>query len=317
MTIPKPHPLIDYAKNMKAYYTDIFVLPLPPGHRFPMVKYKLLRERLISSGVMEPDDLIVPEAATDEDILRCHTPEYLHKLMTGTLSHKEEMRIGFPWTLEMIERSRRSSGATIRAAMSALTDGTSANLAGGTHHAGRDFGAGFSVFCDAAIAARALQHRGLVEKVMVVDCDVHQGNGTADVCYDDPTIFTFSLHGEKNFPFRKINGDLDIGLVDGTGDADYLSTLEMALERVLSIFDADLAIYQSGADPFVDDKLGKLALSKAGLAERDRLVLSMLRDADIPVAVTMGGGYAQNVDDVVDIHFETIRIAKSFCSVTA
>ncbi|MCA9882046.1 MAG: histone deacetylase [Anaerolineae bacterium] len=299
---------------MKAYYTDIFVLPLPPGHRFPMMKYKLLRERLISEGVMQADELIVPEAATDEDILRCHTPEYLHKLMSGTLSRKEETRIGFPWTPQMVERSRRSSGATIRAAMSALKDGTSANLAGGTHHAGRDFGAGFSVFCDAAIAARSLQNRGLVEKVLVVDCDVHQGNGTADICNGDASIFTFSIHGEKNYPFRKIDGDLDIGLADGTSDEDYLTTLQVGLERVLSVFDPDLAIYQSGADPFIGDRLGKLSLTKAGLAARDRLVLRMLRNEHIPVAVTMGGGYASDVHDVVDIHFETIKIAKSFCA---
>jgi acetoin utilization deacetylase AcuC-like enzyme len=297
---------------MKAYYTDVFVLPLPEGHRFPMAKYRLLRERIIETNTLSAECLIIPEAATDEDILRCHSSDYLDKVKNGTLSRQEILRIGFPWSLEMVERSRRSSGATICAAISALQDGTSANLAGGTHHAGRDFGAGFSVFCDAAIAARALQARRIVERVLIVDCDVHQGNGTADICRDDASIFAFSIHGEKNFPFRKVPGDLDIGLPDGTDDANYLITLEIALERILSVFDPDLVIYQSGADPFVGDRLGKLALSKEGLAQRDRLVLGMLRSQDIPVAVTMGGGYAPEIDHIVDIHLQTIQIAAEY-----
>jgi len=297
---------------MKAYYTDVFVLPLPAGHRFPMAKYRLLRERLIETGTLLPDDLLIPDAATDRDILRCHDAAYLHRVKTGTLSRQEIVRIGFPWSEGLVERSRRSSGATICAAMSALEDGVSANLAGGTHHAGRDFGAGYSVFCDAAIAARALQAQGLVNQVVVIDCDVHQGNGTADICRDDTSIFTLSIHAERNYPFRKIAGDLDIGLPENTDDDTYLSILQTALERVLSLTVPDLAIYQSGADPFIGDKLGKLALSKGGLARRDRMVMEMLRSEQIPIAVTMGGGYAEDVNDIVDIHLKTIQIAAEY-----
>jgi len=297
---------------MKAFYNDIFVLPLPDGHRFPMSKYRLLREHLIRENILPEANFIIPDAATDEEILRCHSAEYLEKVKNGTLSRKEILRIGFPWSMELVERSRRSSGATICAARTAVDEGVAVNLAGGTHHAGVDFGAGYSVFCDSGIAARAMQVEGLAEKIAVIDCDVHQGNGTANVTRDDPTIFTFSIHGERNFPFRKIDSDLDIGLADNTGDEDYLETLEIAVERVLYHFQPDLVIYQSGADPFIGDKLGKLALTKEGLARRDRLVLEMCRSEGLPVAVTMGGGYAENVEDIVDIHAQTVRIASEF-----
>ncbi len=297
---------------MRVYYSDVFVLPLPEGHRFPMSKYRLLRERILAESVLPPQNLIVPDAATDEQILRCHTSEYLEKVKHGTLSRQEIVRIGFPWSPEMVERSRRSSGATISAAKAALEDGVSANLAGGTHHAGRDFGAGYSVFNDSMIAARELQASQFAERIAILDCDVHQGNGTADIARDDPTIFTFSIHGEKNFPFRKVPGTLDIGLRDGTEDADYLETLEIAVERILAVFQPDFVIYQSGADPYVGDRLGKLSLSKAGLAARDQLVLTMCRAEGLPVAVSMGGGYAEDVSDIVEIHLQTIRIAAEF-----
>ena len=299
---------------MKAFYNHIFVLPLPEGHRFPMTKYRLLRERIITEGILPEENLLIPDAASDEQILRCHTEGYLGKVKTGTLTRQEITRIGFPWSLELVERSRRSSGATICAARTALSEGVSANLAGGTHHAGRDFGAGYSVFCDSGIAARAMQAEGLAERIAIIDCDVHQGNGTADVTQEDSSIFTFSIHGERNFPFRKIHGDLDIGLADNTGDEEYLETLEIAIERILYSFNPDLVIYQSGADPFAGDKLGKLALSKEGLAKRDRLVLEMCRSENLPVAVTMGGGYAEDVNDIVDIHAQTIRIASEFAN---
>lgn len=297
---------------MKAYYNDIFVLPLPDGHRFPMSKYQLLRERILAENVLSQDNLIIPDAATDAQILRAHDADYLRRVKNGTLSRQEITRIGFPWTVEMVERSRRSSGATICAARSAIEDGIAVNLAGGTHHAGRGFGAGYSVFNDSVIAARDIQASGLVDKVAVIDCDVHQGNGTADITGDDPTIYTFSIHGEKNFPFRKVMGDLDIGLPNGTTDDEYLSILEIAIERILFAFQPDVVIYQSGADPFVGDALGKLSLTKAGLSTRDRLVIEMCRSEGLPVAVTMGGGYAPSVDDIVDIHLETIRIAAEY-----
>ncbi len=297
---------------MKAYYTDHFVLPLPPEHRFPMAKYAQLRQRIISENVLPPENLLVPAAATDAQLLRCHEADYLQKVVNGTLTHKEIRRIGFPWSPYMVERSRRSTGATVAAARTALTEGISANLAGGTHHAGRDHGEGYCVFNDAAVAARVMQDEGRVQRVVIIDCDVHQGNGTADICGNDPTIFTLSIHGKRNFPFRKIYGDMDLGLDDNTGDDEYLDILQMAVERALYLARADLAIYISGADPFIHDKLGKLALTKAGLAARDRLVLEMCYAEGIPVAVGMGGGYAKHIPDIVDIHLQTIKIAAEF-----
>jgi acetoin utilization deacetylase AcuC-like enzyme len=294
---------------MKAFYVNDFVLPLPPDHRFPMSKYSGLYERVRASGIAE---LCVPPAATDTQILRCHTPDYLHRLTHGQLSSAEIRRIGFPWSDLMVERCKRSSGATISASYSALQDGVGVNLAGGTHHACTDHGEGFCVFNDATIAARELQACAGIERVLIVDCDVHQGNGTAQITHNDPTIFTFSIHGEKNFPHRKFMGNLDIGLDDDTGDDDYLLYLEEGLRRAIFLSNPDFAIYISGADPFIGDKLGKLALSKDGLARRDRLVMTMLRGANLPVAVAMGGGYAPNIADIVDIHFKTVCIASEF-----
>jgi acetoin utilization deacetylase AcuC-like enzyme len=299
---------------MKAYYADHFVLPLPENHRFPMSKYARLRERILAESVIAPEDLSVPPPATDDEILLAHDADYLARVKTGELTPAEIRRIGFPWSLEMVERSRRSSGATICAARTALSEGVAANLAGGTHHAGRNHGEGYCVFNDSPIAARVMQREGRVRRVVVIDCDVHQGNGTAEITQGDDSIFAFSIHGERNFPFRKIAGDLDLGLADNTGDAEYLNLLEVALERVLGLTQPDLAIYVSGADPFVDDKLGKLALTKTGLAARDRMVLGMCHAERIPVAVSMGGGYAAQVDDIVDIHLQTIKIAAEFAA---
>lgn len=299
---------------MKAFYTDHFVLPLPPGHRFPMAKYSRLRQRVITENIIAADDLRAPDTATDEQILRCHERDYLEKVKSGQLTRQEIRRIGFPWSPGMVERSRRSTGATIAACVAALEDGVAANLAGGTHHACRDHGEGFCVWNDAAVAAREMQTRGFVKRVVIIDCDVHQGNGTAHITRDDPTIFAFSIHGEKNFPHRKVPGDLDIGLADGTRDEDYLAMVEEGTRRALFLSDADLAVYIAGADPFSDDRLGRLDISKNGLAKRDRLVLELIREAGIPVAITMGGGYANNIDDIVDIHLQTIKIAREFIS---
>jgi acetoin utilization deacetylase AcuC-like enzyme len=297
---------------MIAYYCDHFVLPLPDGHRFPMSKYAKLRQRIIDSGTLAPQHLHVPDGATDEDLLRAHTPDYLDKVLVGTLSPKELRRMGFPWSPALVERSRRSSGGTISACRSSLSDGISANLAGGTHHACPDHGEGYCVFNDSAIAARKMQAEGRANKIVVIDCDVHQGNGTAAATQDDPSIFTFSIHGEKNFPFRKISSDMDIGLPNDTEDAGYLDILELAIDRILYLQQPDLVIYQSGADPYIHDKLGKLSLSKHGLAQRDRMVIGKCFAEKIPVAVTMGGGYAAQVDDIVDIHLQTIQIALEF-----
>jgi acetoin utilization deacetylase AcuC-like enzyme len=294
---------------LKVFYTDHFVLPLPLEHRFPMQKYSLLRQRVVESGLFAPEELCVPHAATDEEIIRAHDPDYLHRIQHGLLTAQEIRRIGFPWSPQMVERSRRSSGATIEACRAALEDGFAANLAGGTHHAFRDCGQGFCVFNDSAIAARAMQAEGRVLRVVIIDCDVHQGNGTAAILADDPTIFTFSIHGAKNFPFHKERSDLDIELDDGVDDAIYLAALERGLQQALELAQAELAIFLAGADPYVDDRLGRLALSKDGLAERDRLVFDACQVAGLPMAITMAGGYAPQIEDIVDIHFQTIRTA--------
>jgi acetoin utilization deacetylase AcuC-like enzyme len=294
---------------MKAFYSDTFVLPLPEGHRFPMRKYAMLRERVAASGIVAPHNLIVPHAATDAELCRAHTSEYIRRAQAGELTAAEIRRIGFPWSPQKIERSRRSSGATIEACRAALEDGVAVNLAGGTHHAGSDHGEGFCVFNDSAVAARAMQAEGLAKRIVIIDCDVHQGNGTAEILRGDDTIFTFSIHGAKNFPFRKEQSDLDIELDDEADDEAYLAALERGLHESFERARPDLAIYLAGADPFVGDTLGRLAVSKNGLAERDRMALDVCRAHGVPVAITMAGGYARDIADTVDIHFQTVCLA--------
>ena len=296
---------------MKVFYSDQFVLPLPEGHRFPMKKYSMLRKRVERDGICGPGELRIPQPVTDEEILRAHEGAYLEKVVSGKLTDKEMRRIGFPWSKRMVERSRRASGGTLGACRAALEDGLAANLAGGTHHAFGDRGEGFCVFNDSAIAPRALRTAGLVNKVVVLDTDVHQGNGTASILRGDPNVFTFSIHGAKNYPFHKEESDLDVPLPDGADDETFLAALSGTLDRVLDSAPWDLAIFLAGADPFEDDKLGRLCVTKEGLAERDRMVLQGCRKRDIPVAVTMAGGYAKKVEDTVDIHFQTIERAAS------
>ncbi len=300
---------------MKVFYSDHFVLPLPEGHRFPMVKYSMLRERVTASDVCGPGEMIVPRPVSDEEILRCHDGGYLRRVVSGMLTEKEMRRIGFSWSERMVERSRRASGGTLGACRAALKDGFAANLAGGTHHAFGDRGEGYCVLNDSAIAARAVQAEGLVERVVVVDTDVHQGNGTAAILGGDPSVFTFSIHGAKNFPFHKERSDLDVALPDGADDTEFLGALEEGLERALDSSGAGLAIYLAGADPFEDDRLGRLCVSKEGLAERDRLVIESCRERGIPVAVTMAGGYARDVEDTVDIHYRSIERAATLLDV--
>jgi len=293
---------------MKVFYADVFVLPLPEGHRFPMQKYALLYRRVAASGLVPPEHLMVPPPATDQQIERAHHRDYLQRVVHGDLTEREVRRMGFPWSPALVQRSRQSVGATIAACRAALADGVSVNLAGGTHHAYPDHGQGFCVFNDAVIGARTVQAEGLARHVIVIDCDVHQGNGTAAIAAGDPTIFTFSIHGAKNFPFRKEPGDLDIALDDGTGDEAYLQALRWGLSR-LPLTEVDLAIYLAGADPYGGDTLGRMALTKEGLARRDRLVFDYCRAAQLPVAVVMAGGYARQIEDIVDIHFQTVRLA--------
>ena len=293
---------------MKIFYSDQFVLPLPDGHKFPMVKYSMLRERVVASGICGDGELRIPRAVTDEEILRAHEAGYLRRVVGGTLDRKEVRRIGFPWSEQMVERSRRASGGTVGACLAALEEGFAANLAGGTHHAFTDRGEGFCVFNDTAIAARVMQAKKLVEKVVVIDTDVHQGNGTAEIVRGDPSVFTFSIHGAKNFPFNKEESDLDVTLPDGADDTEFLDALGSGLHRALDA-GADLAIYLAGADPFEGDRLGRLSVSKDALAERDRMVLGACLERGIPVAVTMAGGYAREISHTVDIHLRSIMTA--------
>jgi acetoin utilization deacetylase AcuC-like enzyme len=274
-----------------------------------MEKYSLLRQKVCEAGLVLSEDLYVPHAATDEEILRVHDPEYLRRIQHGELTEREIRRIGFPWSIEMVERARRSCGATIEACRAALEDGLAVSLAGGTHHAFRDYGQGYCVFNDSAIASLVIQAEGRAQRPVIIDCDAHQGNGTAAILADEPSIFTFSIHCENGFPFRKVKSDLDIALEEGTHDAAYLDALEEGVLRALEMARADLAIYLAGADPYMDDSFGRLSMSKEGLARRDRLVLRYLQSAGLPVAITMGGGYARQVQDTVDIHFQSVTIA--------
>ena len=299
---------------MRLFYTDIFVLPLPPGHRFPMEKYARLRQALLASGDFSASDFHLPPAASDEELLRAHDADYLHRVCCGQLDEKAQKAIGFPWTAEMVERSRRSAGATISACRAAFTDGIAANLAGGTHHAFRDHGEGFCVFNDAAVAARAMQAEGRAGRVLIVDCDVHQGNGTAAILRGDDSIFTFSIHGARNYPFTKEESDLDIELPDGCTDDAYLLQLAHGLDTAFDLARPELVIYLAGADPYHDDRLGRLGLSFAGLRERDRQVLGRCRASGVPVALAMAGGYARNIDDTVAIHGATITLARAMWS---
>ncbi len=296
-------------RSVKAFFYDNFRFPLPPDHRFPVPKYPGLRQRLLETGVLAPADLDNPDPATDDQLLLVHTPEYLEKLTKGTLSEREARRIGFPWSPGLLERSRRSVGATIAVCHTALDEGICCSLAGGTHHAYPDHGEGYCVFNDVAIAVRVLQQGKRLQRALIIDLDVHQGNGTAAIFAGESQVFTFSVHGQKNFPFHKETSSLDIALPDGTQDESYLDAVRQGLNRALALFEADLAIYLAGADPFAGDRLGRMAVSKAGLAERDRFVLDRCWRSGLPVAVVMSGGYARNVEDIVDIHTETIRQA--------
>lgn len=292
---------------MKAFYSDHFVLPLPEGHRFPMQKYRLVRE-----GAMKAvPGLEVHEApfATDGMLALAHHPGYIQRVSDGLLGPAEQKAIGFPWSPQMVERSRRSAGATIAACRAALEARVAVNLAGGTHHAYADRGEGFCVFNDSAVAARLMQAERKARRVAVVDLDVHQGNGTASILARDDSVFTLSLHAENNYPFTKECSDLDVPLPDGAEDEAYLFALQEALSEMFRRFSPDLIIYLAGADPHEGDRLGRLKLSMAGLAARDRMVLDYARDRAIPVAITMAGGYGKNIQDTVAVHIQTIGIA--------
>jgi acetoin utilization deacetylase AcuC-like enzyme len=294
---------------MRAFYCDHFVLPLPPEHRFPMAKYRLLRERVIADGIISPDHLFEPAAADWTDLALVHTQTYLDGVATGTLPREMQRRIGFPWSEAMVERARRSVGGTIAAARAALEDGAAANLAGGTHHSFSDRGEGYCVFNDVAVASRVLMRDGAIRRALIVDLDVHQGNGTAAIFQEEPAVFTFSVHGANNFPFRKEVSDLDVALPDGVGDDDYLALLAQHLPVIVEAHRPDLVFYVAGADPYEGDRLGRLKLTMDGLRARDALVFDICRAAGLPVALSMAGGYAADVEATVAIHASTIREA--------
>jgi acetoin utilization deacetylase AcuC-like enzyme len=298
---------------VKAFYSDVFVLPLPSSHRFPMDKYRLLREAVALE--LPTVTLLQPEAASDGVLALAHHPRYIYELTTGCLPDLAQKAIGFPWSPEMVERSRRSAGATIGAARAALLDGVSLNLAGGTHHAEFEAGGGYCCFNDIAVAARLMQAEKRIKTALVIDLDVHQGNGTAQILRNDPSVFTFSMHGEKNYPFTKAVSDLDVGLVDGTGDEVYIDTLDHALQTISKLVKPDLIFFLAGADVFVGDRLGTLALTKAGIAKRDAKVLEFAATAynkAVPVVVAMGGGYCPDISEIVDIHLSTVKAAFGF-----
>ena len=295
---------------MKAFYTDHFVLPLPEGHRFPMEKYSRLRDLVRSLPDIE---LVEAPPATDTQILYAHDPSYLIKVIEGKLSPQEQREIGFPWSAQMVERSRRSAGATVAAAKTALREGVAANLAGGTHHAYRDTGSGFCVFNDSAIAARTLQKEiNSSLKIAVIDLDVHQGNGTASILQNDDSIFTLSIHGENNFPFKKEESDLDLGLADGCDDVAYLHALGQSLDQLDARFKPDFLIFLAGADPHEGDRLGRLNVSTAGMRLRDEMVFQYALDRQLPIAFSMAGGYGKEMTSTVDIHFQTMKTALQF-----
>ncbi len=300
---------------MDVFYATQFVLPLPPGHRFPMAKYQLLRDRLAAE---RPEiRLQHAPAASEGELALAHSPAYIKAIGDGSISPQAMREIGFPWSAAMAERARRSVGATIAACRAAFREGVAGNIAGGTHHACADKGGGFCVFNDAAVAARLLQaewarSQARPLRVAVIDLDVHQGNGTARIFQADPTVFTLSIHGQKNFPFRKEASDLDVELPDGCRDDEYLQALELALADLERRFDPGLVIYLAGADPHEGDRLGRLKLSWDGLEARDRRVFDWAFQRRIPLAFAMAGGYGVRIEDTVQVQLNTFRVAAQY-----
>ena len=305
---------------MKAFYSDQFVLPLPAGHRFPMAKYRLLRDR-VAANLPQVRFAQAP-AASDGELALVHTPDYIEGISTGKIDPRIVREIGFPWSDAMAQRARRSVGATIEACRSALHEGVAANLAGGTHHAHADRGGGFCVFNDAAVAARLMQAEATRPlhgqrprpplQVAIIDLDVHQGNGTARIFARDASVFTLSLHGDKNFPFRKEASDLDVALPDGCGDEEYLHAQDLALDELAHRFEPGLVIYLAGADPHEGDRLGRLKLTTDGLEARDRRVFEWAWQRKVPLALTMAGGYGTNLDTTVTAQLNTWRVAVTY-----
>ncbi|MDX1905404.1 MAG: histone deacetylase [Bacteroidia bacterium] len=288
----------------------LYCHPLPEGHRFPMEKYTLIREQLLYEGTLTEDNLYAPAPLAEEILLLTHTPAYWDKLKHQTLSPAEIRRTGFPLSERLVQRSLTIAGGTCQNALFALENGVALNVAGGTHHAFTDRGEGFCLLNDIAIAANWLLATGRIRQALIVDLDVHQGNGTAEIFRHEPRVFTFSMHGEANYPLKKETSDLDIGLPTGMDDQAYLHTLRETLPRLLDTVQPDFVFYLSGVDILATDKLGKLAVSRAGCRERDRIVMRMCRERGLPVCISMGGGYSVHIRDIVEAHCNTFRVAQ-------
>jgi acetoin utilization deacetylase AcuC-like enzyme len=294
---------------MKACCSDHYLIDLPPTHTFPIQKYRLIREQLLTEGTLAPSDLVEPGLAEPADILQAHTRAYWGQFSEGSLPEGAVRRLGLPWSEALVRRARASVQGTLTAARIAIHENIAANLAGGTHHAFAERGEGYCALNDIAVAIRCLQRDTWMQHMAVIDCDVHQGNGTAAIFAGDPDVFTFSIHGAGNYPLHKVPGSLDVALPDGTADVEYLKALAGALPAILDGFRPGLVFYQAGADPHAGDRLGRLALTHAGLRRRDELVLAACRDAGVPVVITLGGGYGRDLADTVEAHCNTVRVA--------
>ncbi|MFT4561109.1 MAG: acetoin utilization deacetylase AcuC-like enzyme [Gammaproteobacteria bacterium] len=296
---------------MKALYCDTYPLPVPARHRFPQDKYSRLRERLSAQNLVKLDFIESPKIAL-ADVALAHDCAYIRRAIAGQFSAEEQRLLGFPWSFALVERALHSAGGTLAACRAALHEGVAVNLAGGTHHAKRHSGAGYCLFNDVAIAVLALSLRGDIQRVLVVDADVHQGDGTAEILGDYPQLYTFSIHADGNFPINKATSNLDVAIPDGMGDSGYLRNFRDGVSRAFVAARPQLVIYLAGADPYKEDRLGRLTLSKKGLGARDELLIDRCRRGNVPLAVVMAGGYAPNVDDIVDIHYQTVMLASSY-----
>ena len=296
---------------MFALYSDRYIIELPPHHTFPIQKYRLIREKLLAEATLSPDDLLEPSLIAPTDAYLVHTREYWERLTSGRLPVSAIRRMGLPWSEALVRRSRASAQGTLTAARIAIRDRIAVNLAGGTHHAFPDRGEGYCVLNDIAIAIRCLQRDAWMQRMAILDCDVHQGNGTAAIFARDPDVHTFSIHGGNNYPLVKVPSSLDIALPDGTGDEEYLRALKPVIPKILIEFHPGLVFYLAGVDPHDGDRLGRLRLTQEGLRRRDEFVLRACRDAGIPVAVTLGGGYGKDIQDTVEAHCNTIRTARA------
>jgi len=294
---------------IKIAWHPLYAHPLPAGHRFPMLKYELIPEQLLHEGTIEKDNLFYPEKVAEDIILLSHEKSYWEQLRDLTLSAKDQRRVGFPLNAQLVERELHITQGTIDGTRFAIENGIAFNVAGGTHHAGSNWGEGFCLLNDQSIAANYLLNKKIANRILIIDLDVHQGNGTAEIFQNNPNVFTFSMHGDQNFPFRKETSDLDVPLDDNIEDDAYLSLLETNLKSAFERSKPEFVFYLSGVDVLSTDKLGKLSLSKAACKERDKMVLMTCKNNNIPLQVSMGGGYSTDIKDIVDAHCNTYRLA--------